>query len=430
MAVVDGGVTPRIPKPARPTGESSAGARVRIWCVGGEDSELRLPFIRALRDGGFDVVALGSGSPEPFIAAGVPYRSYRLDRFGNIVSNIAAIGELARQMRLDRPSIVQTFDTKPGLIAPVAARFATRPAVVRTINGLGYAFSTTAHAGKLLQFAYGTLQRRVAPLTNVTIFQNSDDYSIFRERGWISGGSELIPGSGIDVAGFRAAIPCGRELAELRRRLGLEGRRVVTTVTRLTRQKGVPTLLAAAELLAPRGDTVFLLAGPRQEEGPLAIPQALLDRYAGIVRYIGKRSDVPALLGLTDIFVLPTEYREGIPRVLLEAGLAGRPIVTTSLPGCTDVVRHGWNGLVVPPAQPAELATAIAFLLDHPAIGQDMGERGRMLVAERFALDRVAAAYVRVYERVLAASAAGGPGAAGRGRRFQSVRTHAAAFEK
>src|SRR5262249_51657015 len=146
----------------------------------------------------------------------------------------------------------------------------------------------------------------------------------------------------------------------LREALGLGTCQVVVTVARLTRHKGIPTLLKAAALVHEhRPDVRFLLVGPRQGEGPFAVAEAEIARHAPYVLAIGQRPDVPALLGLADAFVFPTQYREGVPRSLLEAALAGVPIVATSMPGCTDVVRDGWSGFLVPPRAPRVLAAKI-----------------------------------------------------------------------
>ena len=129
-------------------------------------------------------------------------------------------------------------------------------------------------------------------------------------------------------------------------------------------EKGIPTLLKAAAMVhRVHPDVSFLLVGPRESEGPLAVTQAEIDQHAPYVMATGPRSDVPALLRLADLFAFPTAYGEGVPRVLLEAALAGVPIVSTSMPGCCEVVRDGWSGSLVPPHAPESLARASSTCL-------------------------------------------------------------------
>ncbi|MEO0970925.1 MAG: glycosyltransferase, partial [Cyanobacteria bacterium J06639_18] len=115
-------------------------------------------------------------------------------------------------------------------------------------------------------------------------------------------------------------------------------------------------------------------------------------------------NDIPALLNLTDIFVLPSYYREGVPRVLLEAGIMECPLITTNMPGCKEVVRDGWNGLLVPPRDRNALATAILQLLKSGEKRALMGSRSSLHVRENFSLSKVADAYASIYSRVLSAS--------------------------
>jgi glycosyltransferase involved in cell wall biosynthesis len=188
----------------------------------------------------------------------------------------------------------------------------------------------------------------------------------------------------------------------LRRSFGLDGCEIVVTVTRLTRQKGIPALLEAAELVHRRRPGVrFLLVGPRESEGSLAVSKAEIDRHTPYVVATGPRSDVPALLRLADVFAFPTEYREGIPRVLLEAAAAGVPIVTTTMPGCTDVVRDRWNGFLVPPRSPGRLADRIVDLLDDRDAAKAMGARASTLVRQNYNLDVIVARYAELYEELM-----------------------------
>jgi glycosyltransferase involved in cell wall biosynthesis len=175
-------------------------------------------------------------------------------------------------------------------------------------------------------------------------------------------------------------------------------------VTRLTRQKGIPTLLRAAEKLhRVRPDLRFVLVGPRETEGPLAIAQQELDRHRGYVVATGQRDDVSALLRMADVFAFPTEYREGVPRALLEAALAERPIVATRMPGCSDVIEDGHSGYLVRPRAPDALAARILDLVVDPQRARSMGQAAAALVRREFGLPLTVARYAGLYRSVLAA---------------------------
>lgn len=173
-------------------------------------------------------------------------------------------------------------------------------------------------------------------------------------------------------------------------------------ISRLVVQKGVREYLEAARRIQPHvKDVTFLLVGPIASEGAQAIPVKELERSANSVRYLGPRSDIPAILALTDLFVLPSYYREGIPRVLLEAGALGLPLITTDMPGCKEVVRAGWNGLLVPPRDVKALASAMLRLLSSNDERTMMGMRSKAHIRDNFSLSRVADAYAEIYQRVL-----------------------------
>jgi glycosyltransferase involved in cell wall biosynthesis len=374
-----------------------------LLCIGGEDHHLRIPFLLALRDCGMKVTAAGTGDNAPFARAGVDYHSFRFNRFVNPLADWRAIKTLKTLIHDIGPDLVQSFDTKPNLLVPLAMRADRAVAVIRTINGLGWIYSSRSMLALTLCPVYRALHRLAAQSTAMTVFQNQDDQTFFERHAMIGSGlSRLIPGSGIDIAGFEQAAAVGPSPAEIRRTLGLENCEIVITVTRLTRQKGIPTLLEAAALVREERPTVrFLLVGPRESEGPLAVTEAEIDRHAPYVVAVGSRSDVPSLLQASDAFAFPTEYREGVPRALLEAALAGLPIVATRMPGCSDVIRDGWSGFLVPPHAPRLLASRIIDLLDDRAAAGTMGMRALELVRREFGLDLTIARYVAAYNELL-----------------------------
>ncbi|WP_428493613.1 glycosyltransferase [Rhodopila sp.] len=304
-----------------------------------------------------------------------------------------------------RPALVQSFDTKPNILAPMAARAVPGTTVVRTVNGLGWIYSSRSPAAIALRPSYLLMHHRAGRHATATVFQNRQDQAFFQRYHLVAQGTEcLIPGSGVDVEGFDQAAATAPAPHQMRARLGLGAGPVVLTVTRLTRQKGIPTLLRAAQKLhGLRPDLRFVLVGPRETEGRLAVSQQELDRHRPYVVATGQRDDVPALLRMADIFAFPTEYREGVPRALLEAALAERPIVATRMPGCSDVVEDGRGGYLVPPRSPDALAARILDLVVDPNGARAMGRAAADLVRREFGLKLIVARYTELYRTLLAA---------------------------
>jgi glycosyltransferase involved in cell wall biosynthesis len=375
--------------------------------VGGEDHHLRIPFMLALAARGFRLTAAGTGKSEAFSRAGLKYRRFTFNRFVDPLADWKAIRSLSRLLSGVQPDLVQSFDTKPNLLVPFAARLAQDThdtLVVRTINGLGWIYSSRSPLAMALAPVYRALHRRAAHYTDLTVFQNRDDQTFFERHGMLEAGTgRLIAGSGIDVWGFERKAAAGPSPTVLREMLGLGTSDVVITVTRMTRQKGIPTLLEAAALVHKvRPQVRFLLVGPREGEGPMAVSQADIDRHAPYVVAVGQRSDVPALLAAADVFAFPTEYREGVPRAILEAALSGLPIVTTRMPGCSDVIRDGWNGYLVPIRSPSAFAARIIDLLNDRETARRMGRRAAALVRQEFNLEITVERYVALYQELMA----------------------------
>jgi len=304
-----------------------------------------------------------------------------------------------------RPDLAQSFDTKPNLLLPLAARAVGHPGVVRTITGLAWVYSSRSPLALAARPVYRALHRAAAQSTAATVFEMRDDQAFFERYRMAGRRGLVIPagGGGIDVEGFEGALAQSPCTAQLRGELGLGTSEVIITVSRMTRQKGIATLLKAAALVhRARPNVRFLLVGPRESEGPLAVSQAEIDRHAPYVIATGPRSDVPALLRLADVFAFPTEYREGVPRVLLEAALAGLPIVSTSMPGCCEVIDDGWSGFLVPPHAPDLLAASIVNLLRDREKARTMAERCAELVRQKFSLTMIVARHAALYSELLA----------------------------
>ncbi len=384
--------------------ETGSAKDLHVLVVGGEDHDLRLPFMLALQRRGLRVTAAGTGSSAPFLRAGVPYRGFGFARFVNPLADWRALGAIRSLVAAVKPDVVQCFDTKLNILVPLALKGAAPggPRLVRTINGRGWLYASTSPQAMALRPIYRALHRRACRATHAEVFEHAEDMAFFAAGGMIgAGGGSIIPGAGIDVGGFEAARAAGASPAVLRRELGLGDAPVVMTVTRMTRQKGIGTLLSAAALVhRTHPDVRFVLVGPRDSEGPNAIPASEIAAHAPYVIATGPRPDVPSLLGVADVFAFPTQYREGIPRALCEAALAGVPIVTSDMPGCRVVVEDGRNGRVVPAGDATRLARGIVELLDDRGLARRMAAVAEAPIRETYSLAAVADGYAALYRDI------------------------------
>lgn len=179
---------------------------------------------------------------------------------------------------------------------------------------------------------------------------------------------------------------------------------MVMLPSRMLRDKGVAEFVEAARRL--RGDPSaprFVLVGDPDPGNPTSVPEEQLREWAGegVVEWWGHRADMPATLAQANLVVLPS-YREGLPKVLLEAAAAGRAIVASDVPGCREVVREGVNGALVSPTDPSALAVAIRALLEAPERRRMLGLAGRRMVVAEFAIEIVVEETLGVYRSLLA----------------------------
>jgi len=290
------------------------------------------------------------------------------------------------------------------MIAPIAAKTVKIPVRIRTLCGMGYAFSSASLQTFLIRPIYRFFQSYASISSTITVFQNPDDQDYFLSNRMVKKGQDaLVLGSGIDVEELDSRRPHKEELDQLRRKLGIQNQTVVMLIARLVKHKGIREYLEAARRIHKTNNSVtFLLVGPLTSEGHQAISQSEINAYSNDVKYLGRRNDVPALLAVSDLFVLPSYYREGVPRVLLEAGAMGLPLITTDMPGCKEVVRHRRNGWLVMPCDIKSLKGAIQEAL---SLSKDelhvMGKYSRLHIEEYFTLDRIADAYAEIYRSAL-----------------------------
>ena len=268
---------------------------------------------------------------------------------------LALLFWLWRLLRAEKPQLVHGFTIKCAVYGGLAARLAGS-ARVNSVTGMGYVFISDAPKAKLLRpvvralmrFALGGERARL-------ILQNPDDVRLFEQKG-ITPRSQirLIPGSGVDCTRF---LPPSADEPVAGKTLR------VVLAARMLWDKGVDEFVNAARLMkSEKRKLQFVLAGRPDPGNPAFIPEKTLLEWqaSGLVEWLGHVEDMPAVLAGADIVALPS-YREGLPKSLIEAAACARPLITTDVPGCREVVTDGVDGLLVPARDAISLARAIAL---------------------------------------------------------------------
>jgi len=278
------------------------------------------------------------------------------------------------------------------LIGRAAAWVAGVPVVIGTLPGLGSLYGQVDRRTACLRYLYESAQAVVSRLADMTIFQNIDDARILTSRGIVPiGRSRIVRGSGVRTDVFDRNRFTAQDRSAWRASVGIdEGAVVVTMVTRVMRGKGVLDFCAARDAItAKRKGIECVLVGSVDEESPEQLTRQELCRLANSLHWLGAREDIDLIMASSDIFCLPSSYREGIPRVLLEAASTALPIVAYDTPGCRELVVDGANGILTPCQNVSELTTALLRLAEDATLRRQYGEQARRDVCAHFDLSIV-----------------------------------------
>lgn len=351
----------------------------------------RLPLALAAKDAGYGVIVAASHVDEAqkqklaahgFEGVCLPPADTIISPF-TVLRNIKAIYDV---LKTHKPDILHVITIKYAFLAGLAARSCPRLKVVHTIAGLGYLFSGNDLKPRLLRLIAG-LPLKLALSRAELIFQNPDDRDLMIERDFADKAhSHLIRGSGVDINEFSYSPPPE------------DGKPLVLMATRLLHDKGVAVFIEAAKIIGDKAR--FQIAGGEVTSNPLAITKDQMEAMIkdSPVEWLGRVADMPALIRQSAVFVYPSYYREGIPKVLLEAASIGRAIVTTDHPGCREAVEDGVNGFLVPIKDPNATAQATLKLLQDPALRDSMGKASRRRAEDEFNVERIVTETLGVYK--------------------------------
>lgn len=359
----------------------------------------RLPLAIAARECGFDVhIATGAGAgadAKKISSMGFEHHAIPLSRSGiNPALEMVTLWSLFRLFIKLRPDLLHLVTIKPVLYGGLMARLIKIPAVVVAISGLGTLFVSRERGRFGLRSLVEKIYRMALAHPNLkVIFQNPDDRSTLISIGAVKeSNSVIIRGSGVSVDQFTTHPEP-------------EGIPIVTLAARLLKDKGVREFVAAAVRLKERGiNARFLLAGSFDRGNPTAITEFMVNQWVvdNSIEFLGHADNIASLFSMSNIIVLPS-YREGLPKVLLEAAASGRAVVTTDVPGCRDAIEPGLTGLLVPPRDSFALADAIQSLILDPERRRTMGKEGRALAEREFTIGTVVRTHLAIYNCLLSA---------------------------
>ena len=325
----------------------------------------RLPLAIDATRAGFDVVIVGRYGNERRKIEDYGLRTivFEMDRRGlNPFVIVREAVALARIFRYEKPDVVHLVALRPVVIGGLASRVIGLKSIVFAVTGMGFLFTDGGRLPWIRKMVQLLLPRLMSH--GLTIVQNHDDAKQLIDYGLLKSRLRIIPGAGVDITRFRPRLKEATQPP------------VIMMASRLLRDKGVVEFVEAARHLRNQGR--FVLVGAIDLDNPAAISKVEMTQWveSGFVEWWGYSNEMAHTLSAADIVCLPS-YREGFPKVLLEAMACGKPCITTDVPGCREAGSHEENGLLVPVKNIHVLISAIERLIEEPQTRLRMGECGR-----------------------------------------------------
>ncbi|MES3006302.1 MAG: glycosyltransferase family 4 protein [Pseudomonadota bacterium] len=359
--------------------------------------KFRINLIKELQSQGYRVVVV---SPyDDYVvelrSLGIEHYNINMSQYGmNPIKELLTTLEIYRFFQKCQPICSLHYTIKPNIFGGIAAALAGVP-VICNIAGAGRAFSD---GRSILSHFISPLYRLGLSRASKVFFQNLDDLTLFTERGLVTSDiAERIPGSGVDLSRFSVSQSETKE-----------GVFRFLFVGRLLKEKGVLEYLnAAKEVVESLGNKLveFEIVGELDDTGA-CIERLVLEKFleSPNIKYLGAVSPVhmPDIVRRASCVVLPSYYREGIPRSLLEAAAMGKPIITTNNVGCRDVVEDGINGYMIPVRDVDALTGAMRDMINLPITERlQMGQSGRQKIELEFDEKFVLEAYRKAIAEVV-----------------------------
>ena len=312
---------------------------------------------------------------------------YRLSRGGlNPLNDIKATASLAKKIKSLKPDVVFSYFSKPVIFGTLAAKIANTPKVIGMLEGLVYTFTKQpdgiAFKTKIIKSVQIGLYKIALPKLDTLIFLNPDDPKDLLQKHSIKVNNvEILGGIGLNLETYlHQPIP------------NAQGPINFLFIARLIKEKGIHDFIAAAKLVKSKHpDTKFTVLGSIDSANLGGLTQLELDELIAskIIDYPGYVTNVPEWIANSHVFVLPSYYREGVPRSTQEAMAIGRPIITTDVPGCRETVIDGLNGFLVEKWNPEALAEKMIYFIENSDQIEKMGLESYKMAQEKYDANKI-----------------------------------------
>ena len=359
----------------------------------------RLPLLRAIKVKGYNLTVIAPRDEYSNLIEdnGFKFVNWKLNRSStNPISEILSIISLFKIVRNEKPTIIHNFTIKACMYGTLVSRFFNDICIINAITGLGHLFVSDSFRTKILRNLLKPFYKIVfKSKRSFIIFQNFDDKKYLTRIGITdSKRSALIQGSGVDINHFESLEKVKREFHSPIRLL---------FPSRIIKEKGFIEVLSAFNSLIKKGENLELVLAGAIDEGnksSLKKKEFLKLKNNQKIKILGHVKNMKDIYQRSDIVVLPS-WREGLSRALIEAAAMEKPIITTNVPGCKEIIEHGYSGLIVAPKDIASLESAILLLIRNQDLAFKLAKNTRAKVIREFEVNHINFETLKQYENLL-----------------------------